>query len=190
MIINRIGKYRNQNQMTQQELADKLNISRQTLISIEDNKENISLKLAFEISKILNKNIYELFIEQKEKGVNEMLNNVEEVRLTYGKNTIIIKDDLVFRCSTEKLEIGPRSLIHQKLPNYGQMNKFIVLDGKVYKLIPTRKYDSRTDIVYHTIGEEVNIDYSFINFDATKMRISWRLTRRIWPWLTAWTRNL
>ena len=168
MIINKIRKLRTDKELTQEEFARLLNISRQTLISIEDNNDNISLNLAFKISKVLNKDINEIFIEMEEKELGERLENIDEVKKAYGKNTIFIKDNLVFRCSTENLEIGPRCLISHELPKYGKMNKFIILNDKVYNLIQTREYESRTDIVFHKIGQEANIDCSFIDFDERK----------------------
>lgn len=47
--------------MTQQELADKLSVTRQTVISIEKCKYTPSLRLAIKLSDILGKRIEELF---------------------------------------------------------------------------------------------------------------------------------
>ncbi|AIQ14973.1 helix-turn-helix transcriptional regulator [Paenibacillus durus] len=46
---------------TQQQLADALQVSRQTVISIERNKYMPSLKLAFRIAEVFQKSIYEVF---------------------------------------------------------------------------------------------------------------------------------
>ncbi|MEK3790162.1 helix-turn-helix transcriptional regulator [Paenibacillus sp. FSL R7-0204] len=46
---------------TQQQLADALRVSRQTVISIERNKYMPSLKLAFRIADVFQKSIYEVF---------------------------------------------------------------------------------------------------------------------------------
>ena len=45
------------------------------------------------------------------------------------------------------------------------MKKFIILNNKVYELIPTREYKNRNDYVKHTIGNEVNINWSIIDFN-------------------------
>ncbi|GFN33561.1 helix-turn-helix transcriptional regulator [Paenibacillus xylaniclasticus] len=46
---------------TQQQLADELKVSRQTIISIEKNKYMPSLKLGFRIAEVFDKSIYEVF---------------------------------------------------------------------------------------------------------------------------------
>mgnify|MGYP001236559631 CR=1 FL=1 len=46
---------------TQQELADRLGVSRQTIISIEANRYNPSLILAFEIARLFEVDINEVF---------------------------------------------------------------------------------------------------------------------------------
>ena len=168
MIKNVISKIRKDLGITQEQLANDLNISRQTIIALENNKNNISLELAFDISNYFKKEINEVFY----KGDYNMKTNlIEDIRNTYGKNTIIIKDNLVFRCATEKLEIGPKFLSDLELRPYGQMRKFVVINEKVYELIPTRKYDgTRTDVVKHTIGNEVDIDWTIIDFDE---RLAW-----------------
>ena len=55
------------NEMTQQELADLVGVSRQTIISIEKGKYNPSVKLALKISKIFKKNVEEIFYLEEEK---------------------------------------------------------------------------------------------------------------------------
>ena len=42
---------------------------------------------------------------------------IKAIRETYGKNCIIIKDNMVFRTSTQVLEKGPKSLLDLYLPN-------------------------------------------------------------------------
>ena len=48
-------------EMTQQALADKLNVSRQTIIAIEKSKYSPSLELAFQIAQVFDKGINEIF---------------------------------------------------------------------------------------------------------------------------------
>ncbi len=49
------------NEMTQQELADKVNVTRQTIASIEKGKYSPSLELAFRIALIFDKPLEEVF---------------------------------------------------------------------------------------------------------------------------------
>jgi len=56
---------------TQQELADRVKVSRQTIASLEKNKYNPSLILAFEIAKEFGKDINEVFIYETEEGDNQ-----------------------------------------------------------------------------------------------------------------------
>ena len=61
-IENSVRKLRfNNNEMTQQELADLVAISRQTVVAIEKYKYTPSLELAFKISLAFNKEIQEVF---------------------------------------------------------------------------------------------------------------------------------
>lgn len=59
---NNLNKLRKLQKYTQEDLAKSLEVSRQTIISIENGKYNPSLQLAFKISKIFNKPIEEIFI--------------------------------------------------------------------------------------------------------------------------------
>jgi len=49
------------NEMTQLELANKLGVSRQTIVAIEKGKYSPSLELAFKLSKVFNMSIDDLF---------------------------------------------------------------------------------------------------------------------------------
>ncbi len=59
------------NEMTQQELAERTGVSRQTIISIEAGKYSPSLELAFKIADAFGVAIGEVFSYQKEGNVNE-----------------------------------------------------------------------------------------------------------------------
>ncbi len=59
------------NEMTQQELAEKTGVSRQTIISIEAGKYSPSLELAFRIADAFSVAIGEVFSYQKEGKENE-----------------------------------------------------------------------------------------------------------------------
>ena len=61
-IENTVRRLRfNNNEMTQQELADLVGISRQTVVAIEKYKYTPSLELAFKIALAFNKEIQEVF---------------------------------------------------------------------------------------------------------------------------------
>ncbi|MEA4900476.1 helix-turn-helix transcriptional regulator [Desulfitobacterium sp.] len=58
---NKLKEYRTQAKMTQQELADKVNVTSRTIISLEKGIYNPSILLAYKISLVFNTNIEELF---------------------------------------------------------------------------------------------------------------------------------
>ncbi|WP_391203756.1 helix-turn-helix transcriptional regulator [Psychrobacillus sp. L4] len=53
--------------MTQDELSEKLDVSRQTIISLEKGKYNPSITLAFKLSRLFRCSIEELFIFEEDK---------------------------------------------------------------------------------------------------------------------------
>lgn len=59
---NHIKELRAKNKLTQDDLAKKVNVRRETILFIEKGKYNPSLKLANEIAKALNSRIEETFI--------------------------------------------------------------------------------------------------------------------------------
>lgn len=67
---NRVKELRARYDMTQEDLAKKLSITRQTIIAIEKEKYNPSLILAFKISRVFKCKIEDIFIfEEKIKTV-------------------------------------------------------------------------------------------------------------------------
>jgi len=64
---NKISKFRKEEKITQEELAKAVEVSRQTIISLENGKYNASLELAFKISKFFGVTIEEIFIFEEEK---------------------------------------------------------------------------------------------------------------------------
>ncbi|HAJ95637.1 MAG TPA: transcriptional regulator [Actinobacteria bacterium] len=59
----KITRLRKELKFTQQQLADKADVTRQTIIALEQGKYNPSLELAYRISKILKaRNIEDVFI--------------------------------------------------------------------------------------------------------------------------------
>lgn len=59
---NKLKIYRAMQDMTQEELAKKLGVTRQTIIAIEKSKYDPSLILAFKIAKFFEVNIEDVFI--------------------------------------------------------------------------------------------------------------------------------
>ena len=59
---NRVKELRARYNMTQEDLARKLNITRQTIIAIEREKYNPSLVLAFKIARLFKSTIEDVFI--------------------------------------------------------------------------------------------------------------------------------
>ena len=67
-LVNKLKIMRfNSNQITQEELAKKMNVSRQTINAIENGKFNPSVKLALLISGYFKCNVEDVFYLTKEK---------------------------------------------------------------------------------------------------------------------------
>lgn len=63
---NRLRDLRNRFNLRQEDLADKVGVSRQTIISIENGRYNPSLQLAHKLAKVFGLTIEEVFIFEKE----------------------------------------------------------------------------------------------------------------------------
>jgi len=59
---NRIKEFRAKENLTQDDLARKVNVRRETIVFLEKNKYNPSLKLAYDIAQVFGVPIEELFI--------------------------------------------------------------------------------------------------------------------------------
>lgn len=59
---NRIREYRARHNLTQDDLAKKVNVRRETIVFLEKNKYNPSLKLAHDIAKVFGVPIEEVFV--------------------------------------------------------------------------------------------------------------------------------
>lgn len=70
-IDNHIKVLRAQQDMTQSELAQKVAVTRQTILAIEKNKYSPSLQLAFDIAQAFGVGIEEVFYAKKEKEEDE-----------------------------------------------------------------------------------------------------------------------
>ena len=65
IIQNRIQEFRTEKNMTQQELAESVNVTRATIIALEKGSYNPSLELAFRIAKVFKTRIENLFYEKR-----------------------------------------------------------------------------------------------------------------------------
>jgi putative transcriptional regulator len=63
---NRLRTLRTQHNLTQEMLSEHVNVSRQTIISIENGRYDPSLKLAFKIAHVFQLQIEEIFIFEEE----------------------------------------------------------------------------------------------------------------------------
>jgi|TARA_Y100000996_G_C22145850_1_gene488245 putative transcriptional regulator len=63
---NNIKKLRNELKISQKDLAESLNVSRQTINAIETGKFDPSLTLTIKITRFFNKSLEEIFIMEKQ----------------------------------------------------------------------------------------------------------------------------
>mgnify|MGYP001119946065 CR=1 FL=1 len=68
---NKLEELRSKMGWTQQELADKVEVSRQTIISLENGRYNPSITLAFRLARLFQLKIEEVFIYSEEENGNE-----------------------------------------------------------------------------------------------------------------------
>jgi len=61
-MTNRLKELRAKHNLTQEDLAAKVNVRRETIVFLEKNKYNPSLKLAYDLAKVFSVAIEELFI--------------------------------------------------------------------------------------------------------------------------------
>jgi putative transcriptional regulator len=65
---NRLAEIRYQIGLTQQELADRAEVSRQTIISLENGRYNPSILLAFRLARLFEVKIEDLFLFSEEEN--------------------------------------------------------------------------------------------------------------------------
>ncbi len=63
---NLVRQLRGERGLTQEDLADKVDVSRQTIISIESGRYNPSIVLAYKIAKVFGRSIEEVFLYEAE----------------------------------------------------------------------------------------------------------------------------
>jgi putative transcriptional regulator len=66
-MTNRIREFRLKLDLTQEDLAKKVNVRRETIVFLEKNKYNPSLRLAYDLAKVFGVAIEELFSFEDEK---------------------------------------------------------------------------------------------------------------------------
>ena len=64
---NELERLRKERRLSQEDLAEILEVSRQTIISLEKGKYNPSILLAFKIAKYFNQTIEDIFIYESEQ---------------------------------------------------------------------------------------------------------------------------
>ena len=64
---NRIAQLRKERRITQEELADAVEVTRQTIISLENGRYNASLLLAHKIARYFGLSIEEIFLFEEEE---------------------------------------------------------------------------------------------------------------------------
>lgn len=67
---NKIAELRRTSGLTQQDMADRLSVSRQTVISLENGRYNPSIMLAFRIARLFEKQIEEVFLFEESEEEN------------------------------------------------------------------------------------------------------------------------
>ena len=78
LISNNIRKLRfNHDEMTQQQLADKVGVTRQTIVAIEKGNYSPSLELAFRIALVFSSPLEEVFFIEKKFIKNELTTKEE-----------------------------------------------------------------------------------------------------------------
>ena len=65
---NRVAELRWEREITQEDLADALEVSRQTIRSIENGRYNPSLELAFRIARFFGLSIEQIFMFEEDEG--------------------------------------------------------------------------------------------------------------------------
>lgn len=68
MIKNQVRVLRKEHNYSQQQLASLVNVSRQTIISIESGRYQPTLELSFKLARVFDKTIEEIFIYTDEKS--------------------------------------------------------------------------------------------------------------------------
>lgn len=68
---NKLKVYRAMHDLTQEQMANKLGVTRQTVIAIESNRYLPSLGLAFKIAKLFKVRVDDIFLDEKKEDNHE-----------------------------------------------------------------------------------------------------------------------
>jgi putative transcriptional regulator len=68
ILKNRLEEIRKQHGLKQEELADLLEVSRQTIGSLENGRYNPSILLAYKIARFFNMPVQEIFLDEEENN--------------------------------------------------------------------------------------------------------------------------
>jgi putative transcriptional regulator len=71
VLHNKLHVIRAERKWTQKEVAEKVQVSRQTIVSIEANKYNPSLILSFELAQLFNVRVEDIFQYEERMSENE-----------------------------------------------------------------------------------------------------------------------
>ena len=63
---NRVRELRTQQGLTQEEIAERVGVSRQTIISIESGRYNPSILLAYKLARVFGQSIEDLFFSEEQ----------------------------------------------------------------------------------------------------------------------------
>lgn len=69
---NRISELRRMRRVTQEELAEAVGVTRQTIISLENGRYNASLQLAHRLARYFGMSIEELFLFEEEQACSSV----------------------------------------------------------------------------------------------------------------------
>ena len=72
-IINKVKEKRNEKKLTQEDLANKVEVTRRTIISLEKGSYIPSLLLAMDIAEVLNMKIEDLFFKDESKNEKDYI---------------------------------------------------------------------------------------------------------------------
>ncbi|MFX1355808.1 MAG: helix-turn-helix transcriptional regulator [Promethearchaeota archaeon] len=113
-IISRIKDLRNELGLNQQDLADRIGVTRQTIYFLEKGTYNPSLTISFRIAEVLNKPLGEIFFQVpiiKEKIEDKSIKDVKEFaeKQEFDYNLLVSigdldEKDLLKKFSREQLE--------------------------------------------------------------------------------------
>jgi len=65
-VRNRVRELRTQQGLTQEEIAERVGVSRQTIISIESGRYNPSILLAYKLARVFGQSIEDLFFSEEQ----------------------------------------------------------------------------------------------------------------------------